>query len=136
MLNRLLIVFGLVWAAFGLGAALGPIEAGMRWPSATGQVVDVDLQHSRPSMAWRRHVIVEVKTAGGTDRVRSINSSDARVGRSVALLLDPTRAGRAYLPDETSFWIVSAGLLGGGLFAALVGWARRRNGGGPVAVRV
>jgi hypothetical protein len=135
MLARLLIVLGMTWAALGVWISIEPITAFTTWRKESVRVAEVDLQLSRPGLLWRRNAIVEVQSRPGT-LARSINSAEARVGSRVTALLDPFNAGRVYLPDETSFWLVPVGFIGGGLFCALVGWTRQRNGGRPVRVTV
>lgn len=135
MFNRLLIVLGFTWAAIGTWAAVEPLTAVTAWRSETVSVVDVDLTPSRPGLLWRRNVIVDVGAQPGT-LARSINSSEARVGSRVVALIDPRNNTRVYLPSETSFWLVPAGFVAGGLFCVLIGWTRLRNGGGPVRIAV
>ncbi|MFO0440003.1 MAG: DUF3592 domain-containing protein [Betaproteobacteria bacterium] len=133
MLNRILIALGLAWTAIGLWASFEPLVAFTTWRQQTMRIVDVDLQSSRPGLFWRRNVIVEAPHHEIL-RARSINSAEARVGSRVTALIDPANPGRAYLPGETSFWLVPVGFLAGGIVCVLIGWTRLRNCGGPVHV--
>lgn len=133
MLNRILIALGIVWVAVGLWAGFEPLIALTTWPEHTVRIVDADLQPSRPGPGWRRNVIVEVQPHQ-TQRARSINSAEARVGSRVTALIDPANPERVYLPCETSFWLVPVGFLVGGIACVLVGWTRHRNGGRAVHV--
>ncbi|MEI7444224.1 MAG: hypothetical protein WCK28_04975 [Burkholderiales bacterium] len=133
MLNRILIALGIAWFAVGLWAGLEPLVALTTWPEHTVRVVDAELQPSHPGLGWRRNVLVEVPHHE-TQRARSINSAEARVGSRVAALTDPANPGPVYLPGETSFWLVPVGFLVGGVVCVLVGWTRHRNGGRAVHV--
>jgi Protein of unknown function (DUF3592) len=90
---------------------------------AEAEIVDTEIRATGHKGAYVQYPVIAFKIPDGSAlRTKAGNSSDLGIGEKVRIVFDPHHPSRAYLYNETSFWLVPAAFCAIGLFGLLFGF--------------